>query len=274
VDIDRSVMQEITKILQNANGFTNYDRQTLFFGLLLFVAIVLSLTKTFPKTYGFVILLIAFALYFTNVFAKSRNEALQNSNKETMIKLLELSATAKAHTEKYNKKNFGGKVSQNKIQDWKLSSLYIDANMIHFLHSILPMYQYNPNEFYKLLIGTNNLLRLREEVEVFYEANGVYPENIAEIFESALILRTKTMNNVHNFIYSVPKQKSLYKYIDDIVKRYYVLTTRHTDALKEAHSHHDKINGVRNSTKIVIYQNTKPSHPSDHVSTTLKEFYY
>lgn len=267
-------MQDITKLFENFTNLTSYDRQTLFFGLVLFLVITLALTRIFPSTYGFVILLLAFGLYLTNIYAYSRNNALQTSNKETMIKLLTLSATAKDFTENYHKKNFNSKVSENKIQDWKLNSMYMDSNLIHFLYSILPLYEYNQNEFYKLLIGTNNLLKLREEVEVFYNANGVYQENIAEIFESALLLRTKTMNNLHNFIYSVPKQKSLYKYIDDVVKRYYVLTTRHTDALRQAHLHHDKINGIRNSTKIVTYQNTKPSHPSDHHDTMLKEFYY
>ena len=57
-----------------------------------------------------------------------------------------------------------GSLSQKDIDELykrhELSSLYIDANLINFLFSVIRLYDYNPGEYYALLQGTNNILKI------------------------------------------------------------------------------------------------------------------
>ena len=76
----------------------------------------------------------------------------------------------------------------------ELSSLYVDANLIHFLFSVIKLYDYNPGEYYSLLQGTNNILKIKSDIDTFYESNGEYPENTSELLQSALELKQKTIS--------------------------------------------------------------------------------
>jgi hypothetical protein len=86
-----------------------------------------------------------------------------------------------------------------------------------------------------LLKGTNNILKLRKEIEDFYGFEKKYPENIHEMLQIAMQLKINCMNNIQNFIYSVPKTKKMYTYIDNIIQTYNILITKN---IKIIHKYH------------------------------------
>jgi hypothetical protein len=157
------------------------------------------------------------------------------------------------------------KLSQTEIEKLyernKLDSLYIDANMIVFLYSILQLYEYNPQEFYLLVKGTNNILKLRHDIERFYEAEGQYPENIHEMLQIALQLKTNCMNNVQNFIYTVPKQNKMYTYVDNVIMTYNILITRNIKSMHNYHLDYIKKNGINSNTTFIDINSSKAFDP-------------
>ena len=104
-----------------------------------------------------------------------------------------------------------------------LDSLYIDANLIHFLHSIKALSDYNLNEFFELLKGVNSILKIKNDIDEYYNANGYYPDNTSELFEGSLELRKNVVNNLHNFIYTVPKINKMYKYLSNYQLFHYLI---------------------------------------------------
>jgi hypothetical protein len=254
---------ELIELFQNKTGY--YNKQIKFEVILLSIGIILLLTQSFDKTYAFVIILLAFVIFISNTYVNIRNSSLGDFNKITMFKLNSLKNKTNIYSQYKMRQMYQGKLAQTKqstnSMENKLNSLYIDSNMIHFLYSILPLYQYNPNEFYLLLKTTDQLLQIKKEILEFYEANNKYPENIAEMFEISIGLKTSGINHLHNFIYSVPKLNRMYNYMNDVVNRYNILISRNTDDIHKAYLHHNKLTGINNSTKIVSYNTTKPYDP-------------
>jgi hypothetical protein len=115
----------------------------------------------------------------------------------------------------------------------------------------------NPDEFYLFVKGINNILKLRGQIEEFFAQNGEYPQNTSEMFDTAIRLKTNTLNNLHNFIYSVPKTGVMYQYIENVLERYNVLITRNLDKIYYYYSENVKTRGIQNSTKFVNFSNTK-----------------
>jgi type III secretory pathway component EscS len=246
---------ELINLFQNKTGY--YNKQIKFEVILLCLGIIIILTSMFDKTYGFVILLLAFVLFISNTYVNVRSNSLGDFNKITMFKLNTLQDKANEYYQ-YKMRQMNSNISQNKVKqslnsNYQLNSLFIDSNMIHFLYSILPLYQYNQNEFYLLLKSTDQLLQIKKEILEFYEANKKYPENIAEMFEISIQLKTSGINHLHNFIYSVPKLNRMYNYMNDVVNRYHILISRNTDDIHKAYQHYNKLTGINNSTKIISY---------------------
>ena len=78
------------------------------------------------------------------------------------------------------------------------------------------------------------------------------------MLEDALLLRQQTINNIHNFIYAVPKVNAMFKYIDTISTRFNILITRNTDAIYNYYTMYNKMTGVNAQTKYISYNETKP----------------
>lgn len=247
----------------------NLQFLTILFGLL----IILLLTKFFPKTYGFVILLFAFTLYFSNSFVRYHDSAISDFNVKTLQKQAALQTIA--HDYLQNRPFDIG-------TDISLQYLHNDADLIHFLHSLIPLYEYNPNEFYLVLKGTNNLLQLKQQIEDYYSSNNTPPQTTPQMLEDALLLRSQTINNIHNFVYSVPKINAMFKYIEVIITRFTVLITRNTDIIYNFYTLYNKSNGINAQTKVISYNETKPydallNHPINvtkhHTENKLVPFY-
>jgi hypothetical protein len=244
----------------------NYSRNLQFVSLVIIFLIMVFFTKYFSKTYGFVIILIVFALYISNSYVNIQNTFVNDFNKITMVKLQLLQDKMYQHI---NKKLNLIKSSDSKYiltqeeirkiyENNQLDSLYIDANMIYFLESIISLYDYDSYTFYSLLKSTNNILKIKRQIDEFYAANKTYPINISEMFESALELKTNALNNIHNFIYSVPKSNTMFTYINKITHRYNILISRITDSIYKSYKNSIYLNGIDTSTKFVSYNKTKP----------------
>ena len=113
--------------------------------------------------------LIVFAFVFTNSFVETTANTLNDFNNVTLLYLDALqkntndyiySEIHKLNTNASKSLVLAPKQINQILQQNQLNALYVDANMIHFLHSILPLSDYNNKEFYLLLKGTNNILKI------------------------------------------------------------------------------------------------------------------
>lgn len=282
-------MDNLVNLFTNEHGQfqNNFKIQVIL--LFLFVLVLFSKIWGANNTGIFVILAISFALYISNIYVKVntiQNNDLDDNNKQTFIKLNTLQSKVYNYVRNQIIQATGNglKLSKNDqivlLNKNKLESLYIDSTLIHFLFSILPLYDYNPDEFYILLKGTNNILKLQKEIEDYYIANKdnkqeyiqkivsfrtdpipkiepKFLENLSEMFEIAIQLKTESLNSLQNIIYSVPKTNKMYTYIDNVIQRYTVLINRHLDVFQKYNNDSIKFTGITNRTKFINYKHTK-----------------
>lgn len=257
---------DIQNLFLNQHG--TFAKNLQFETIAIIVLTMCFLTLSFPKNYGFIIILIVFAIYLGNTYVIIQNEKSNDFNQITMFQLRSLQQKVNEYINtKMNIINNSNPIKLPKkdldkiYKDNQLDALYIDANTIRFLYSIIALSDYNQEEFYKLLKGTNNILRIQRDIERFYEANGEYPINTSEMFQSALDLRTNTINNLHNFIYTIPKMNKMYTYINNSLERYSVLVSRITDKIHFYYKDNIKLRGVDATTNFVTYDTTKAHDP-------------
>lgn len=212
------------------------------------------------------ILSVSLLIFWLNVKNVDFNS---NNHKLTMYKLNSLQVKVNDYiTSKISQINLPLLDQKKLFLTNKLTSLYIDSNIIEFLYSIIKLNDYNSNEFYLLLKGTNNILQLRNEIETYYKANNytVYPENISEMLENALLLKKNCMNNLQNFIYTVPKMKIMYNYIDTTLVAYNSLLNDNIKVIQEHQKNHMKKVGIINRTKFIDLSTTKAFDAFDNHS--------
>jgi hypothetical protein len=270
-----------------------YQRNFKFYMIALFVIIIYIFTSVWGVEKSILIILaISFAIFIVNtgisINKTSSVNKLNDFNKATFIKLQTLQSKINDHiTKKIKLVTMSGiSLTENDVvvlnQKNNLDSLYIDSTMIYFLYSILPLYEYNSDEFYMLLKGTNNILKIRKEIETYYKENSLqtedvaiqelpsfrdispkhtneplYIENISEMFEIAIGLKINCLNNIQNIIYNVPKVNKMYKYIDDVLERYSVLISKNLLIISDYHKASIREIGVNTQTKFVSYKGTK-----------------
>ncbi len=270
-------MYMLSELFNNVfnNSNTTFNKRLRFEFIVVFVVSLVVVKGLFPSNYINVIILLLFGLWLAYSFVNVREQSSEDTNKTTMSKLLALQDT--------NNKYIAGKIHANsnsrlalRQQDIdniykrnNLDYLFVDASMIHFLHSILHFNEYNGSEFFSLLKGVNNILKIRYEIEEFWKENNIVPENTAQMFEIALQLRRNTINNMHNFIYSIPKLNRSYDYHTAATERFTVLVTRNTDIIHKYYKL--SIQNISSSTKFVSYNTTKPN---DTTSTTATQFWF
>jgi len=226
--------------------------------IVIFIIIVILLTKlNILGNSVYVLIAIIIALYLTNIYVKIKQDDLNDSNKLIYFKLESLQSKVydyikyKISTSSINNQHMSHNDIKTLYEKNKLDALYIDANMIIFLYSIIKLYEYNLNEFYLLLKGTNNILKLRNDIEKLYEAESKYPENIHEMLEIAIQLKSNCLNNLQNFIYTVPKINVMYNYIDNIIISYNNLITENIKKIHTYHLDYIKQNGINSDTVFI-----------------------
>jgi len=260
------------------NGRGEYNKNLQFEVILVVIGLIVFFNYYFRENYGFVIILLLFVTYLTSLWLKVKTSRVTDFNKLTLNKLrtiqnnvnevvkIKIRQISKTSDKQLTKKEINKIYNKN-----KLDNLYMDANMIHFIDSLSGIYEYNPSEYVLFVKGIDTILKLRREIEDYYDANGEYPVNIIEMFESTLELKAKTLNNLHNFIYSVPKTKIMYQYIDDVLDRYNVLITRNLDDIHRYYKDSIRQRGINNRTRFISYDKTKPYDELDnHLVVPLK----
>jgi hypothetical protein len=259
-------MDDIVNLFTKEHGI--YKQIFKFNVIIFFIILLFFLTKlNFFGNSIYILIAVIFTLYITNMYVRVNQNDLGDNNKMIYLKLETLQSKMYEYVKYKIATSSSGslKLSQTEIEKLyernKLDSLYIDANMIVFLYSILQLYEYNPQEFYLLVKGTNNILKLRHDIERFYEAEGQYPENIHEMLQIALQLKTNCMNNVQNFIYTVPKQNKMYTYVDNVIMTYNILITRNIKSMHNYHLDYIKKNGINSNTTFIDINSSKAFDP-------------
>lgn len=259
-------MDDIVNLFTKEHGV--YKQMFKFNVIILFVILLFILTKL--DIFGnsiYILIAVIFALYITNMYVKTNQNDLSDNNKIIHLKLEGIQSKVYEYVNyKIAIATSGGLKlppadAQKLYEKNKLDALYIDANMIVFLHSILKLYDYNPQEYYLLVKGTNNILKLKHDIERFYEAEGEYPENIHEMLQIALQLKSNCMNNLQNFIYTVPKQNKMYTYVDNVIMTYNVLITRNIKQMHNYHVDYIRKNGIDINTTFIDINSSKPFDP-------------
>jgi hypothetical protein len=265
------MLDDIINLFTKEHGV--YKQIFKFNVILVFLALLFVLVKVdFLNRSIFVLIALIFALYLTNVYVKVNQNDLADNNKVIYFKLESLQAKVyeyiqfKISITSVGNKKMSASDMQKLFERNKLDSLYIDANMIVFLYSIIKLYEYNPNEFYLLLKGTNNILKLRNDIEKYYEAEGEYPENIHEMLQIALQLKTNCMNNLQNFIYGVPKTHKMYNYIDSVLQTYNILITKNIKVMHNYHLDYIKTKGINSNTVFIDINASKHFDESTNYS--------
>ena len=253
-------MNNLQNLFTKQHGI--YFKSLQFKSIVIFLFVIFFFTYYFKNSYGFIIILIVFALFVSNSYVDVKKEELSDFNKITLVKLQKLQTFInKVLTNKLrsiNKKMLTPLEKEKLYNSNVLDSLYIDANMIHFLESILPMAKYNETQFLLILNGTNNILKIKNEIDTYYKANKNYPENTSELFQMANNLKINVINNIHEFIYTIPKNQTMRNYLRDIINRYSLLIGRITDSIHESYKNNIKQRGINASTNFVSYNETKP----------------
>lgn len=267
------MFEEIRDLFITEHG--SFSKGLQFETLLIIIGLIIFFNTFFEKSYGFVIILLVFVFYIANQYVVVKNNKTSDFNRITLMKLSKLQQKSLEYIDKQIKlmnsqTSKAGSLSREEIEKiykrHELNSLYIDANLVHFLFSIVKLYDYNSGEYYALLQGTNNILKIKEDIEKFYTSNNEYPENTSELFQSALELKQKTINNMHNFIYTVPKMNIMYNYINDSIERYTVLISRVTDDIYKSYKKNLTMRGINSSTRFVNYNTTKHFEEMDNYS--------
>lgn len=249
------------------NNSNSIFTKNLQFNIVLIGIIIFLLTHHYLSIHNIIIL--SFTIFVLSGVLKLKDNKLHDNNHITMIKLQEIQKSTNDYiNDKIKKIDTTTKINMDVKKKMYLSNkldyLYTDANLIHFIHSILSISKYNKEEFYKFTKGVNGILKLKDQISIFYKENDTFPVNINEMLETSLLLKTNTINNLHNFIYTIPKEDKMYKYLKDITDRYIILINRNIDKIFYFYKLNIKKNGINISTKFINYNNTKSFNQADN----------
>ena len=247
--------------LFNSNNPSNDTKNLIFKVCVISVLLYFFFTYIFENQTTNVIILIIFILFVIYIYIYYTSSNVSDKNKMILYHL----NTLQEITNKYlDSKIKNAKLTKKEINDIyeknSLNSMYIDSNLIEFLYSIKQLSEWNIGEFYLLLKGVNNILKIRDEIEEYEKRSmdNIYPDNIDQMFEQTLELRTNTINNMHRFIYSIPKTNMMYNYVNNIIEKYQILISRNTDIIYEYTLQNKKKKAVSNETHYTIYNTIKP----------------
>lgn len=262
------MFDELYNLFRNESGV-----KTKFNVILIILIILMIMNFYFGYNSSSIIILVVFALAIANYYTRYENENVDDFNITTMAKLAAIQSEIDSFIEykmEFLRKTGAKDTDYRRLfKNRKVSSLYMDANLIHFLHSVLKLSDWNKELYYKLTMRTNGILAILEEIEHFNEANEEsgktsYQENIAEMLELAMELRLRAINDMHDFVYTMPKSNKTNIYLGQITERYRTLITRVTDKIYSHYKRALEQRGINNMTKFVNYfESPKALDPND-----------
>lgn len=252
-----------------------FSRRLKFIIIVFIVLLTLFFIRGFRiSEYSDVIILFVFIIIICSEFVKWYSLDKDNYLDSTYKKLETLQSTMDTYLQneyiqrtkelfKNNAQDFSGSNTVNSIH-FNLSNMYIDADLINFVYSIHKEYMtYNAKTFVKFVKGVNNILGLKRELQLL-EDSTLSNNNIAEMLQTAMRLKTNTLNNLHSFIYVFPKNDAYRNLMRPTIIKYNKLITRVLDYI---HSRYlTTVNGntkYTTQTKFVTYGQFPKEHNSD-----------
>lgn len=248
------MFENLTNLFINNHG--KFQRYTKMQIVALMAFIIFLASGMFKDNYIQVIILIVFLLIIADTYSQVSGQIITDDNKKVLDKLTSIQKVIDNYIllniKNSNSSGIFTKEYINAIKKKnKMSSLYIDSSMIQLLYDLIPLYQYSPTNYYKLVKGTNNILKQRDDVERYYKANKVYPQNTSRMLKTSIRLKTNVLNNIHDFVYSVPKQVEMYQYISDIIDQYNIYLNFNINEIYKAHLIYNDTNGINTSTEFI-----------------------
>lgn len=163
-----------------------------------------------------------------------------------------------------NNQNFGEILSQSDIKKIFekniLDSLYIDSNLINFIHSIIYLFDYNNESMYFFVMYTNLILKSKIQLELFDSQNSL-PNTTQSFIEENIINYLQAINYLQSTIYTIPKNITIQNNLYNIIKTYSSLMKTHLKFLYNINKKFIDINGININTKFNLFNNIK-AYPS------------
>ncbi len=117
------------------------------------------------------------------------------------------------------------KLKRDLYQKVELDYLYLDANIISFLHENLYLSKYNNQNFFLLVKNTNTFLKFKNSYLIKEQK---YKQ---DILQKCILLKKQILNTCHQFIYSVPKMKELYEELHKSREIFHKLLNGHLEQM-------------------------------------------
>jgi hypothetical protein len=263
----------VIELFSGTDGtFKNTLRKKSVFLAVLFTS---SLVYIFKDEYYKILILLVCTVILVDGYISLHSDSLEDTNKQTLLKLnqIQMKIYDYVDIDLKIKKIIPSPMDLAKLyESVKMNAMYMDATMISFIHSILPMYEYSPEQFYRMTKGTNTILNMLLDIERFFKANNAFPNNTSDMLKRSLEIKSNCLNNIQNFIYSIPKEEAMFRYHYKLINRYNKLITSTINKIYEYDTANRKLIGVSSSTKFSDY-NPIYSTPSRN-DETLNDKYF
>jgi hypothetical protein len=241
------------------------NTQTKFYYLVIVIIVFFFVSQILNiQLYHFMgILLISIIIYNLNSL---KNENVTNDMEIIDYYLASLQLKMYDYIDNYLLKlnpNINATDLENIRSRSKLDYLYLDANMITLLYSLIDFYDYSPSNFQMLLKCINNLLHIRNDLEFLGPI-----DRPADHFEIAQSLVQKAMNYLETFQIVIPKNSVTNKLLTDALSRMNILLKRNLDIIVQICNKDAKENLSANTRFISYYNGVKPFYQDINISLT------
>jgi hypothetical protein len=214
--------------------------------IVIFVLIILFFKYFYNGNYVNIISLIVFAYIISNMYKDynlKKRDTLTNIVKKKYENLQKIFASIVKNQSVNIRKKYNKKVSNS------LSYLSFDADIIVFLDSVEILPKYNELEYYNLLNGFNNLLRISSEAELYYDKTDSIIYNIQQQITIYKDIKSNMLQSIKNYIYVLPASKEMREYIEKIYIRAEELINRHYNKLLNYNNKYIKEKGINTHTQ-------------------------
>ena len=131
------------------------------------------------------------------------------------------------------------------------SFLYLDPDLINLIYSIRDYEEYNPLIYKKVIITTNYILRILNDMNNLDENNRMVLKDPISDLKTAQKMVNLGSNYFHSFIYNLPNDTDYSKKYKNSMFRYRVLLKRIIDIMKNKCKEHNKDSVTTIYTKFI-----------------------
>jgi hypothetical protein len=254
-----SEFRQLSKIIYSNSIYNNQFKFELA-GLALFVVFIIYRyfivgSSQFINVLAVIIVVLGILYIRTRVYIDTHSD----SNQILDYKLNELQIVMYQYVNESIKRikysNNASQLTQDIYKQWtsrvKLSHFYTDSTLIHFCHSIIFLYDYNPESFASIMIAINNILVVKTQLYDYYQANGYFPDTTTFDAQMADSLHKTAVNYLHTFIYTIPRipQLGSDQLLEKLTRQLYKLLKPHIVDIKRMAIKRDVKVGVNRTTQ-------------------------